>query len=126
MRVPKSFIYETKNYILVGIFSVIIDFLGYFLLSFYLSSSISKKISFVMGTIWSYFMNKKVTFKSKGKLIPQLTVFILVYSLSFSMNFITHDFLITYFDNYLPFFISTLLSVIINYLGQKFIVFKKK
>ena len=126
MKISKKIINETKDYILVGTFSLIIDFLVYYLLSFYISPSISKKVSFLTGTTWSYFMNKKITFKSEGKLIPQLGLFILVYILSFSINFISHDFLIKYINNYVPFLVSTFLSIFINYIGQKFIVFKKK
>ena len=118
---------EVRNYLYVGVICVIIDFVLYEFLIDYtnLGLSNSKRLSYIIGASFSFILNKTITFKSGEKNITEPVLFILVYAFSFMLNSIAHDFFINIFDGYLPFLIATFLSIVVNYLGQKFLVFKK-
>ena len=118
---------EVRNYLYVGVICVIIDFILYEFLIDYtnLGLSNSKRLSYIIGASFSFILNKTITFKSGEKNITEPVLFILVYAFSFMLNSIAHDFFINIFDGYLPFLIATFLSIVVNYLGQKFLVFKK-
>ena len=124
----KSLKKEVFNYIIIGFFIVFIDFISYhfYYSSLSLDSSNSKRLSYITGAIISFFLNKKITFKSSKKNLSEPISFLIIYFLSFVSNSLTHDFLLNYFSGNYPFYISTLVSIIINYLGQKFIVFRNK
>lgn len=119
---------EIVFYVIVGILSVVIDFLSYNFLNniFYLDNSNSKRLSYLIGSTSSFLLNKKITFKSPKKTFKEPILFSIVYLISFVLNSVTHDILLEYIDGSCPFIIATFISVIINYIGQKFVVFKKK
>ena len=112
------------NFVVVGLIVVSIDYFFYELFNvlFLMSFSNSKKISFIIGGIFSFFLNKRFTFNSKNK--SPITPFIFINILSFGMNSLSHDFTFKYFSGNYPFLISTSVSALINYFGQKYIVFK--
>ena len=93
-------------------------------LDFNLSNA--KRVSFILGAIWSFVLNKKVTFKSSNKSLKEPILFSLIYLSSFIFNSLIHDLSLNYFMGNIPFLIATVFSVILNYLGQKYIVFKKR
>lgn len=95
------------------------------MISIYIDSSFAKRISFLLGAILSFILNKKVTFKSNSKGLKEPMTFIIIYLISFIGNSIIHDLLIDLNTNNLAFAISTCFSILFNFLGQKFIVFKK-
>ena len=116
-----------SNYFFFGIISFLIDFFIYNFLSFYLNIDVnlSKGISFIAGSVNSFVLNKKITFFSIEKGFKEPLRFSLVYLSSLLVNYFSHKYLINYFDNFLPFIISTSLSVLINFTGLNFFVFKK-
>lgn len=118
---------EFSKYFGFGIISFLIDFLIYNFLSFYLNIDVnlSKGISFIAGSVNSFILNKKITFFSIEKGFKEPLKFSIVYLSSLLVNYFSHKYLINYFDNFLPFIISTSLSVLINFTGLKFFVFKK-
>ena len=67
---------------------------------------------------------KYFTFKSTKWKISEIFSFSVIYFSSFVLNSFTHDVLLNYFSGNYPFIIATFISVLINYLGQKLIVFK--
>mgnify|MGYP006091906149 CR=1 FL=1 len=119
---------EIFSYVLIGLFVVLVDFLTYhfFNILFSVDLSISKRLSYLTGASLSFILNKRLTFKSKEKKISEPILFSVVYFLSFILNSFTHDVLLNYFSGNYPFYIATMVSVLINYFGQKFFVFKKK
>ena len=119
---------EIIFYIIVGITSVIIDFSSYNFLTniFYLDNSNSKRISYLIGSIFSFLLNKRITFKSPKKNFKEPILFSIIYLFSFVLNSVVHDIMLEYIDGNYPFVIATFVSIIINFIGQKFIVFKKK
>jgi|TARA_A100001015_G_scaffold69663_1_gene77126 putative flippase GtrA len=70
-------------------------------------------------------MNKNFTFNSKEKNLIQPFKFIILYLISLYFNSETHDFFLEFDVIYLPFVTAALVSVAINFSGQKFWVFKK-
>lgn len=118
---------ELITYIFVGILAVLADFIFYKIFVFLgVENSIAKRVSFIFGAFISFFLNKKITFNSKSKSFTQPILFALIYLISFIINSITHDIIIKYFQINIAFASATCLSIVINYLGQKYIVFKKK
>ena len=124
----KLFIKQFASYSMIGIISLLIDVIVYILLSdvFLISKSLSKIISFILASINSFLGNKIFTFKLKSYNFREPMKFIILYSVSLIANSSTHDFFLNVFDGFLPFIIATIVSVIINFSGQKLWVFKNK
>lgn len=118
---------QFKSYSLIGVLSVGLDFAAYNAL-FYLFNidlSISKAISFILGSTNSFILNKKITFKSEKSTVKELFKFIVIYSVSLLVNYYTHEFFLEISSGYIPFLAATVISVSINFFGQKIIVFSK-
>lgn len=113
-------------YLLVGIFAVFIDFIVYILLKDFmnLDPSISKRVSYVSGATFSFFLNKKLTFKSQKSYLKEILLFMIIYMISYFLNSYMHDLSYLYVKGYYPFFFALIISIIFNFLGQKFIVFR--
>lgn len=122
-----NFLKQLMRYIIVGIIVVFIDFGSYkFLINiFEVDVSISKRFSYIIGALFSFFLNKTLTFKSWTIKLEEPLLFIIVYFIGFVSNSFVHDISLNYFKGNMPFYVSTFSSIMINYLGQKFIVFKK-
>ena len=86
--IKKKFKREIIFYVIVGITSVIIDFSSYNFLTniFYLDNSNSKRISYLIGSISSFLLNKRITFKSPKKTFKEPILFSIVYLYSFILN----------------------------------------
>ena len=124
----KLFYRQFVSYSMIGIISLLIDIIVYVLLSdfFLISKSLSKIISFILASINSFLGNKIFTFKIKSYNFREPLKFILLYSVSLIANSSTHDFFLNIFDGFLPFIIASIVSIIINFGGQKLWVFKNK
>ena len=121
---------ELKRFVVSGISAVIVDFLIYSLLiNLGLYLSLSKAISFSSGTIYSYFINKKWTFKAVGG-FKTFIKFIVVYFISLNINISVNNVIINFVSEqnfksiFSAFIVSTLLSAIFNFLMIKTYVFK--
>ena len=124
----KLFYRQFLSYSMIGIISLLIDVIVYILLSdvFLISKSLSKIISFILASINSFLGNKIFTFKLKSYNFGEPMKFIILYSVSLIANSSTHDFFLNIFDGFLPFIIASIVSIIINFGGQKLWVFKNK
>lgn len=129
------------RFIISGICAVVTDMLFYYILSAFIELSLAKGISFLIGTITAYLLNKYFTFEKKEKSYNEIIKFIILYTTSLTANiivnricFIILPFLfkhIYFLDNnkmikLFAFFFATGTSTIINFLGQKFWVFNSK
>ena len=118
---------QIVRFTLVGITSTIINFLFYFVcVSFGLSVAISAIIGYLSGLLLSFVLGKNWVFESyKSNSIILLIKFILVYLLGLIMHtFLTH-FLELLIDYRISWLIGTLFSALNNFVGSKYLVFKK-
>jgi len=115
------------SYSIVGLISTILDFIIYYLLSSYTSLSMSsaKRISFIIGTTNSFIFNKKFSFKSNNGVAYELIRYFVVWTISFILNSLVHDYSSKIISGYVPFIVATFISICINFLGAKYWVFKK-
>jgi putative flippase GtrA len=118
---------ELTKYIIVGISAVATDFVTYRLLGLVMALSIAKTISYILGMIVAFILNRSWTFKSERKVNKDVIRFIVVYTLSLFLNVsVNHGLLYLFpYAITIAFTIATGVSVITNYVGQKFWVFKK-
>ena len=120
--------FEIYKFIIIGIIAVSIDAFVYYLLGNFefFSYEISKRISFICGAIFAFFFNRSYVFQIKHKNISQILGFSILYLISFLCNAFSHDFVLNKLGiPTVAFIFATAVSTIINYLGQKFIIFRK-
>lgn len=122
------------KFILVGIINTIVGssimFVMYNLLGF--SYWISSSANYIIGSIISYYLNKKYTFQNKEKGFQPIIKFslniLICYSISYGIAkpiiyMLFSNKTLTAKDN-LAMIAGMCIFVIINYLGQKFFAFK--
>ena len=127
-------------FLILGIFAVLVDYITYKSLLYFLRNEeisngnledFSKGIGFLSGTLFAYFANKYITFKSqkyKGRallrfmLLYSTTLFINVYSNASSISLL--NFISKNGDIYLlAFLFATAVSATLNFIGMKWFVF---
>ena len=134
--ISKFFDKTMLKFILVGVANTLVGtavmFIFYNLLHFdYWVSSAS---NYVVGSILSYFLNKYFTFKQQSKSIKELVLFIvnitLCYFIAYSAAQPLVRLIFSGIDNTLADNLSMLAGmgffIILNYIGQRFIVFSDK
>ena len=125
---------QLKGYIISGVLATGTDFVIYSILSkWFLGYDTAKTISFFSGTIVAYLYNKYITFGHHEKSFSEITKFLILYSLSMVCNVTINHIGILILDKlvvvkiavFCAFILATLVSMAINFMGQKFWVFKK-
>jgi putative flippase GtrA len=126
--------HQIKFYILCGAISTSFDLLLYLLLvKINVNVSVAKGASFLFATGISYFLNKKITFRSFQKSYVEAVNFYLAHVLSMVVDVVCNKFFLLVFaliitgkiKLIMAFICATSLSVVVNFLSQKFWVFKK-
>ena len=118
--------YQILVFLFIGGLATTIDFIIYnYLLNFFLIN-IAKLISMLSSSLFSYFMNKIFTF-NKGK--NYNSKYLLKYYTVFLLNLLTNIFINYYIYKWtsikiLAFIAATLFGMIVNFIGQKFYVFR--
>lgn len=123
------------RFLLVGIINTLIGtsimFLAYNL--FHLSYWVSSFLNYFIGSIVSYFLNKYYTFKQKERSFQEVILFIanilicyfVAYYLAAKMvSYLLSDYSTAIIDN-ISMVVGMILFVVLNYTGQRFIVFSK-
>lgn len=118
---------EAIRFLIVGTLAVLTDLIFYLILSYYgISVNLSKFISYIIGAIVGFIFNKTWTFKSKGKINTEIIFFSILYFVSLNMNVITNKLCLELLNlKLISFLVATTVSTLINYVGQKFIVFRE-
>ena len=131
---------ELIRFIISGVCAVLTDMSFYYILSPFMSLSVAKGISFVSGTVTAYLMNKYYTFEQKEKNIKEVIKFVCLYTFTLGANVAVNKLsfmflpfmlnLVNITDNYqiiklFAFLAATGTSTILNFIGQKFWVFRK-
>jgi putative flippase GtrA len=117
---------QLLRFLVVGISAVATDFFCYFALLTFLSHAPAKSISFIAGTIVAYFLNKYWTFAQKIYQHAELGRFIILYTSTLAANVAVNTFSLQLFPELtlLAFLAATSTSTILNFIGQKWWVFK--
>jgi putative flippase GtrA len=142
---------QITKFFIIGVSAVIVDLVIYYFLSdlLGLNTDISKASGFLIGTVYTYFLNKKWTWRYTEKSNKNMvTMFGLVYAVSFVFNILINKYGLLWIPDrnvfldvtidqdkysifafkggkFLAFFLATVVSAVINFLGQKFLVFKQ-
>ena len=120
---------ELLKYIFVGLSTVLIDFLIYKFLINFIVIYLSKTISFLSGTFFSYQLNRTWTFKSGKTKLSQFIKYLIIHITSLIINVFLNSLLLSTFPkNYylsyeVSFLIATLTSAIYNFLFIKKFIF---
>jgi putative flippase GtrA len=118
---------ELKRFLVAGLSAVGTDLGMYYILLNFFSTGVSKAISFLLGTIISFIINKYWTFGMNEKSVKEIVKFGILYSCTLGVNVITNK---TIIDNTglvsLAFLVATGVSTVLNFIGQKFLVFNEK
>ena len=118
---------EISRFLIVGVSSVVIDASTYWTFFHFdlLEPENAKRLSFCLGALFAFFANRTFTFRVTEKNTRQPAIFAILYFISFIANSVSHDFV--YHKSAqaeLAFLVATTVSTALNYLGQKFYVFK--
>lgn len=117
---------EILKFCVGGGSAVITDFALYMLLKNFVDVSIAKAISFVMGAIVGFVINKLWTFESPHFKPSEIMKYIILYICSATANTFVNKGMLVWLDSLVfAFLCATGVSTIMNFLGQKFYVFKK-
>ncbi len=136
MKLSKFVDKKTIKFIIVGVLNTVVGtsvmFLAYNLLN--LDYWVSSALNYIIGSIFSYFMNKYFTFQNKEKSISQIIKFTVNISICYLIayglakpfvNFVLSDLSVSLQEN-IAMVVGMGLFVALNYVGQRFFVFKEK
>ncbi|CAA6814235.1 MAG: Arabinogalactan biosynthesis recruiting protein [uncultured Campylobacterales bacterium] len=116
---------ELSRFLVAGISAVGTDLITYYLLLFILEPSISKAISFILGTIVAFTINKYWTFEKHKKSYKEIFSFMSLYTITLGVNVFVNDIVLEYSEIIiLAFFVATGFSTVLNFIGQKWWVFR--
>lgn len=116
---------ELKRFLVAGLSAVGTDLLTYYVLLNFISSNIAKGISFLLGTIVAFGINKYWTFEKHEKSFKEIIQFGILYAFTLGVNVITNKVALDKTNIVLlAFLVATGVSTILNFIGQKFWVFK--
>lgn len=136
MKITKLIDKTTLKFLLVGVVNTIVGtsvmFLAYNILK--LNYWVSSASNYVVGSIVSYFLNKYFTFRNNERSVKQLLIFVVNITLCYLIAYGAAKPLVYHIlggasvavrDN-CAMLAGMCLFVVLNYLGQRFVVFKKK
>lgn len=117
------------KFCIVGAANTIITLFFFYLFNkiLLINYMLSTVVSYSIGMLNSYILNKQWTFYDKDKrILIQLTKFIAVNGMSLLINLIIMHLLVSklYIDPFLSQILATAFSTVSNYLGSKLIVFR--
>ncbi len=116
---------ELKKFLVAGIGAVTTDLIAYYLLLDFLSHDIAKAASFFLGSIVAFIINKYWTFEKHEKSYKEMLKFGILYSLKLGANVMTNKMILEYTSLvFLAFLVATGVSTVLNFIGQKWWVFK--
>ena len=118
---------ELNKFLFAGLAAVGTDLLVYYLLLNLLSTEMSKGISFIIGSVVAFVINKYWTFEKPEKSYKEMIRFGVLYLTTLGLNLMTNKIVLDYTDIVLvSFIVATGISTILNFVGQKWWVFNKQ
>ncbi|MEY8198005.1 MAG: GtrA family protein [Colwellia sp.] len=118
---------ELLRFLVTGILAVGIDFSSYWLLIDVIPTDVAKGLSFILGSMVAFIMNKLWTFEDETQLGNAAFQFACLYSLTFLVNVAVNHLILAYAIEMklLAFLFATATSTVLNFLGMKFWVFRQ-
>ena len=125
---------QLVKFVLVGGVSAVVDFGSTAIFTFWFGQSdgIAKAIGFVLGTLTAYFINRRWTFQAEAS-IKRFLITMATYLLTFGVQWSLYKVSIPWLEGFelndfwvraLSFVIAQGTATIINFLIQKFLIFK--
>jgi len=116
---------ELKRFLVAGLSAVVTDLVVYYVMLNFFSNGISKAISFLLGTIVAYVINKYWTFEKHQKSYKEIVKFGILYGFTLVVNVTINKIVLeNYSILFFAFVLATGVSTILNFTGQKYWVFK--
>jgi len=117
---------ELLRFLVAGFSAVGTDASTYALMLNWLDESLSKGISFVLGSIVAFIINKYWTFESKSLSINEMVKFSFLYIFTLFVNVTVNHTVLVIESQWLlfAFLMATGASTVLNFLGMKFWVFR--
>jgi len=116
---------EFNRFLLAGFSAVGTDFVAYYVLLNFLSHDLAKVLSFIVGTIVAFVMNKYWTFEKHEINYNEIWQFGLLYATTLIANVMINRLVLDVTQMvFFAFLVATGISAFINFIGQKFWVFK--
>lgn len=119
---------ELPRFLVAGFSAVATDFVSYLMLIEYLDKPYAKGISFVLGSVVAFLVNKYWTFSSgRAHSVNEIFKFGALYMSTLIANVLVNQVALFIFPALLmlAFLMATGTSTVLNFLGMKFWVFKK-
>ena len=125
---------QLKRFLVVGFSSVAIDCITYFVaLKCGLAREPSKAIGYISGMLVGFVLNKTWTFRSQGKIGSEIATYFFLYCVTFIANLAVNYAVVRFFYDIsngsavliMAFFSATFVTTVLNFLGMRFITFKK-
>lgn len=117
---------EILKFLVGGGSAVVVDALFYAILKAYIDFSVAKAISYILGAFVGFIINKLWTFESKKFKVAEIYKYIILYACSALLNTGVNKFVIWIIPSTVfAFLCATGTSTVMNFLGQKFLVFRK-
>ena len=118
---------ELLKFCVGGGSAVVVDFVVYLLLKNIVQVSTAKAISYVTGAAAGFVINKLWTFQCKKFKVSEIIKYIALYICSAFANTLVNKFVLMLLPSVtFAFLCATGTSTIINFIGQKFFVFRKQ
>ncbi len=118
---------ELLRFLITGVTAVTTDLCSYHLLMSIIDIDVAKAISFILGSVIAFFMNKMWTFESNSKIGSTVIQFSLLYSATFLANVAVNHLLMKWnTEMMIAFLFATATSTVLNFIGMKFWVFRSR
>jgi putative flippase GtrA len=116
---------ELLRFLVAGFSAVATDMSAYYLLLLVLPPSYAKGISFMLGTIVAYLINKYWTFEQGKHSYSEMLRFAILYGTTLGCNVMTNKLVLNITALvWLAFLAATGVSTVLNFAGQKWWVFR--
>ena len=120
---------QISRFIVVGVLSVVIDFVIYRLLVTQAGyqNDFAKASGYLAGLVFGFFLNKLCTFESKKARLSEPLIYLAIYSVTFLLNLSINRTVLAWLgENAMPlaFLTATGASTICNFAGLKLVAFR--
>lgn len=118
---------EVLRFLVGGGTAVVVDFCIYRLLLLFLwNMDIAKMISFICGAGVGFIINKFWTFERKQFVIKEVLKYVVLYTCTGVINAIVNRCTLSIINiQIIGFLVATGVSTVLNFLGQKYVVFER-